>query len=284
MSLMSDYYAARESNPSLDYASFARSQLPALAAANQAKNEAYTSALNSLTPQQLQQVNSARDTALNNIPAPQLHYDSRDQLVDTGSGPLMPFGLVNQQNAADKVRNDYVYQVMALAAQNQAAQPARPAPAPTPSPAPAQPQNPIGGGVVNPNNPVLGGGGQQGPVNGGINIGGGVVGGGLVDYGPSINNGNVGGLGNTGVVYGPDGKPYSSVAAAIAAGVTNYSFTRPNAGGNGLIKGADNLTNIPNAATGNANPGGLIANQNQQLFTRPTTVQLPPGVHNPFAV
>lgn len=147
-----------------------------------------------------------------------------------------------------------------------------------------QPQNPIGGGVVNPNNPVMGGGGQQGPVNGGINIGGGVVGGGLVDYGPSINNGNVGGLGNTGVVYGPDGKPYSSVAAAIEAGVTNYSFTKPNAGGNGLIKGADNLVNIPNAATGNANPGALIANQNQQLFQRPTGVQLPPGVYNPFAV
>lgn len=285
MSLMSDYYAARESNPSLDYASFARSQQPALAAANQAKNEAYTSALNSLTPQQLQQVNSARDTAINNIPAPQLHYDSRDQLVDTGSGPLMPFGLVNQQNAADKVRNEYVYQVMALAAQNQAAQPAIPAPNPQPAPNPYLPPSPSpqpAPSVPAPTAPI-----QQPPSPAPAPYQpspGQIIGGGVVDDGSSFNTGAAGGLGNSGVVYGPDGKVYSSAAAAIAAGVTNFSYVKPSSGSTGLIKGADNLTNIPNAATGNANPGGLIANQNQQLFTRPTTVQLPPGVYNPFAV
>ena len=113
---------------------------------------------------------------------------------------------------------------------------------------------------------------------------GGIVGGvGVVDDGSSLNSG--GGMGTTGVVYGPDGTPYSSAAAAIAAGVTNFTFVKPvvpqTPAGPGLISGADNLTGIPPGVSGNVNPGALIAGQNQQLFTRPTGAQMPP---NPFAV
>ena len=96
------------------------------------------------------------------------------------------------------------------------------------------------------------------------------------------------GAGTTGVVYGPDGKMYSSAAAAIAAGVTNYTRTKPV----GAIAGADNLSGSTAARgfmsndsqVGNVNTGGLIANQSQQLFNVNPNVKLPPGVTNPFSV
>lgn len=118
---------------------------------------------------------------------------------------------------------------------------------------------------------------------------GGIVGGGVVDDGSTFNPGGTGGLGTGGVVYGPDGTAYSSAAAAIAAGVTNFTYTKPvvpqTPAGPGLIQGADNLTAVPPAASGNANPGGLIAGQIQQLFNLgPPKVALPSGVRNPFAV
>ena len=101
-------------------------------------------------------------------------------------------------------------------------------------------------------------------------------GGGFVDGGIGVNDPGVGGLGTTGVVYGPDGQMYSSAAAALAAGVTNYSYTKPllNLGNQGLINNASPQSpgyQIPiNPAT-----GGLITGANQQLFKMPTTVQFP---------
>lgn len=93
------------------------------------------------------------------------------------------------------------------------------------------------------------------------------------------------------VVYGPDGKMYSSPAAAIAAGVTNYTRTKPV----GAIAGADVLGTgggstasrgfmSNDSQVGNVNPGGLIANQNQQLFNTNPNIKLPSGVANPFSV
>lgn len=136
-----------------------------------------------------------------------------------------------------------------------------------------------GGGVVD--------GGGTGIVDGGGSAGGGSSGGGTtgggggaIDYGQG-NSGvfTAGGLGNSGVVYGPDGKPYSSVAAAIAAGVTNYSFTKPVAAQQqppGLIAGADNLNPLPPAAAGNVNPAAALTNANSQLFSLgPPRVTLP---------
>lgn len=120
---------------------------------------------------------------------------------------------------------------------------------------------------------------------GGIGTGG-IVGGGVVDDGSSLNPGQ-NNIGTGGVVYGPDGKMYSSPAAAIAAGVTNFTYLRPQTG-TGLIAGADTLNNPflqPAANTGNANPGASIANQNQQLFEMGAPkVKLPGAVTNPFAV
>lgn len=95
----------------------------------------------------------------------------------------------------------------------------------------------------------------------------------------------------SGPVYGPDGRMYSSAASAIAAGVTNYTRTKPV----GAIAGADNLGAggggttargfmANDANTGNVNPGGLIAGQNQQLFNVNPNVSLPPGIVNPFRV
>lgn len=105
--------------------------------------------------------------------------------------------------------------------------------------------------------------------NGGI-----VTTGGLVDTGDG---------GASGVVYGPDGSMYSSAAAAIAAGVTNYTTTKP------FIPGANTATAgdtqgfvIPSGQTGNTNPGGFISGARQQMFTMPTGAQLPAGVANPF--
>jgi hypothetical protein len=113
--------------------------------------------------------------------------------------------------------------------------------------------------------------------------GGGLTGGGgVVDDGSTFNPGG-GFLGTGGVVYGPDGTAYSSPAAAIAAGVTNFSYQRP---GSGLISGADTLNNqfLQFARnTGNANPGADIFNQDQQLFNLGAPkVALPAGVARPF--
>ena len=117
------------------------------------------------------------------------------------------------------------------------------------------------------------------------------TGGGTVDAGGTTIDTSNSGAGTSGVVYGPDGKMYSSAASAIAAGVTNYTRTKPV----GAIAGADNLGAggggttargfmSNDANTGNANPGGLIANQSQQLFNVNPNVKLPPGVTNPFSV
>jgi len=115
--------------------------------------------------------------------------------------------------------------------------------------------------------------------------GGGIVGGGVVDDGSSFNPGNTGsGLGSGGVVYGPDATSYSSPAAAIAAGVTNFAYSKP--AGPGLISGADTLSNAfmaPSLNTGNTNSGALITGANQQLFNMGAPkVALPGNVRNPF--
>jgi hypothetical protein len=99
------------------------------------------------------------------------------------------------------------------------------------------------------------------------------------------------GAGTSGVVYGPDGRMYSSAASAIAAGVTNYTRTKPV----GAIAGADNLGAggggtasrgfmSDNTNSGNVNPGGLITNQSKQLFNSNPNIKLPTGVVNPFSV
>lgn len=87
----------------------------------------------------------------------------------------------------------------------------------------------------------------------------------------------------TGPVYGPDGRMYSSVAAALAAGVTNYSFVRPTRSGTGLINGADTMASPP-AATGNVNPGTQVTGAAQQTFNfGPPRVRLPGGLRNPWS-
>ena len=111
--------------------------------------------------------------------------------------------------------------------------------------------------------------GQSGTSDGGI-----VTTGGLVDTGDS---------GTSGVVYGPDGAMYSSAAAAIAAGVTNYTTTKPSIPGAGTATAGDTQGFvIPSGQTGNTNPGGFISGARQQMFTMPTGAQLPAGVANPF--
>ena len=120
----------------------------------------------------------------------------------------------------------------------------------------------------------------------------GTTGGTTGSVGP-VNTGgtNIDTTATSGPVYGPDGRMYSSAASAIAAGVTNYTRTKPV----GAIAGADNLGAggggttargfmANDANTGNVNPGGLIAGQNQQLFNVNPNVSLPPGIVNPFRV
>lgn len=132
----------------------------------------------------------------------------------------------------------------------------------------------------------------------GVTNGGTTSGGGVIDAGGTINGGGTtlgdnAGMGTSGVVYGPDGKSYSSAAAALAAGVTNYTTSRPSfpsSGGNqpGLIASADSLNaavTIPNPTVGNVNPGFNISNQNQQLFnTGAPRIKLPGAMTNPFTV
>lgn len=87
----------------------------------------------------------------------------------------------------------------------------------------------------------------------------------------------------TGVVYGPDGTMYSSAAAAIAAGIRNYSTTKPA----GLLASADKLGGQFNTGSsfmsGSNNPGGLISGAKQQLFKNTVSAQMPYGVKNPFS-
>ena len=109
-----------------------------------------------------------------------------------------------------------------------------------------------------------------------------------IDAGGTTIDASNSGAGTSGVVYGPDGKMYSSAASAIAAGVTNYTRTKPV----GAIAGADTLSGNTAAKgfmsndsqVGNVNTGGLIANQSQQLFNINPNVKLPTGVTNPFNV
>ena len=111
--------------------------------------------------------------------------------------------------------------------------------------------------------------GQSGTSNGGI-----VTTGGLIDTGDG---------GTSGVVYGPDGTMYSSAAAAIAAGVTNYTTTKPSIPGAGTATAGDTQgVVIPSGQTGNTNPGGFISGAREQMFTMPTSAQLPGGIANPF--
>jgi len=117
------------------------------------------------------------------------------------------------------------------------------------------------------------------------------TGGATVDAGGTTIDTSNSGAGTSGVVYGPDGKMYSSAASAIAAGVTNYTRTKPV----GAIAGADTLGAggggtaargfmSNDSQVGNVNTGGLIANQSQQLFNTNPNVSLPPGVVNPFKI
>lgn len=120
------------------------------------------------------------------------------------------------------------------------------------------------------------------PTTGPITGGGG---GGLVDTSTSANTtAALSSSGTTGVVYGPDGTMYSSPAAALAAGVKNFTTTKPvaqssssllsPAGTPGTAAGGFMLGA---AQTGNVNPGGLISGANQQLFTNKVGVQMPPN-------
>jgi len=96
---------------------------------------------------------------------------------------------------------------------------------------------------------------------------------------------DTGGGGTSGVVYGPDGTMYSSAAAAISAGVTNYTTTKPSIPGAGTATAGDTQGFvIPSGQTGNTNPGGFISGARQQMFTMPTTAQLPGGIANPFEI
>ena len=83
---------------------------------------------------------------------------------------------------------------------------------------------------------------------------------------------------NTGPVWGPDGRMFSSAAAAIAAGVTNFSTTKPvltsnagnpNTAGGGLIE--NNMATSPGSTK---NPFAL----NGPFSTQTARVGLPPGV------
>ena len=89
--------------------------------------------------------------------------------------------------------------------------------------------------------------------------------------------------GTTGVVYGPDGTVYSSAAAAIAAGVQNYTSAKPA----GLLSASNNMNTgfmgFNPTTVGNANPGGLIGGASQQLFKNPVGANIPTSA-NPFMI
>ena len=120
--------------------------------------------------------------------------------------------------------------------------------------------------------PQPGGGGTTGGATGG----GTTSGQGVIDAGISTNDNVMGGIGTTGVVYGPDGRMFSSAAAALAAGVANYSYTKPllNQNNQGLINNAGNQMPTYQVPF-NPGTGGLITGANEQLFKMPTGVQFP---------
>ena len=109
-----------------------------------------------------------------------------------------------------------------------------------------------------------------------------VGGGGVVDDGSSLNADASSGMGagTSGVVYGPDGTSYSSAAAAIAAGVPNFTFVKPVSIDTGGGSDLSSFITSDTTKTGNINPGALITNANTQLFRiNPTNrVRLPAGV------
>lgn len=107
---------------------------------------------------------------------------------------------------------------------------------------------------------------------------GGIVGGTTVDTSSSNFMANNANNGTSGVVWGPDGRTYSSAAAAIAAGVPNFSTTKPvltsnaanpNTAGGGLIE-----ANRGNANNSTSNPFAVGGPFNTQT----ARVGLPPGV------
>lgn len=115
----------------------------------------------------------------------------------------------------------------------------------------------------------------------------GIVGSFTVDDGSTFNFGDASsGTGTTGVVYGPDGSTYSSVAAAVAAGVPNYSFTKPITTATPDIGPTDATSAVPTAALPEPtafNPSGLISGANQQLYNMAPGARMP-GARNPFAM
>ena len=140
--------------------------------------------------------------------------------------------------------------------------------------------------VSNQSNTVGGNSSGGGNSGGTVGAGGGTVGGGgVVDDGSSLNPdaSSSTGAGTSGIVYGPDGTSYSSAAAAIAAGVPNFTFVKPvmpGVGANNSVPDLASFTNPDNTKTGNINPGALITNANTQLFqiNRPKRVRLPTSV------
>lgn len=106
---------------------------------------------------------------------------------------------------------------------------------------------------------------------------------GTADTGTSNFMQNSGGsYANSGPVWGPDGKMFSSAAAAIAAGVTNYSTSRPaigsdaaspNTAGGGLIGSV-----LANNSIQTKNPFAV----NGPYSTQIARVGLPTGVNSPF--
>lgn len=133
------------------------------------------------------------------------------------------------------------------------------------------------------NQPPMPGADPLVPPGGSGGSGGAIVGSGVVDGGVTFAGGNASGLGNSGVVYGPDGRTYSSAAAALAAGVTNYSYSKPMFGptNSGFTGGGQPGSMTPTNPY-NVNQPGLIAGASQQLFNLPTGAQMPRGVPNPF--
>lgn len=112
---------------------------------------------------------------------------------------------------------------------------------------------------------------QSGSVGDGGIVGGGVVpGDGSVIGGGGVDSGGGPGLGTGGVVYGPDGTQYSSPAAALAAGVSNFTSTPPSGGQQGGQQQppttGENMFMQGGYQTGNSNPGGFISGANDQLF------------------
>lgn len=101
---------------------------------------------------------------------------------------------------------------------------------------------------------------------------------GIVDLTSSEKASTVGSATTQGVVYGPDGSMYSSPAAAVAAGVSNWSRTKPafmlNANTDaGLINNANDTTKVIGLPKGNG--GGLISQA--MGSSNPVT-------NNPFAI